>query len=415
MRPRHIWSIVGITALLATVALGAAPGAGVGHDDDVIQSPAEAYESDIKATAEHKGWTIEQTRAHFKSDEAVDRIARRVYKERRDIFVGSVMSKEPEGAPSLYIKGPAPEWVLALAADAAVPVRIVDGQPYSRDELHERSVKVLNALLDMGFEQVTSDYFLAGRGTIEAVVLRTPGVTDVRSAILEGLPQGLRSSVDLRFGDKPFDDGDHAQGGARTWSTLGPGICTSGFSVEHLTNGKTGVVEAGHCGVQDSPDQMNRLHTQDQGPHTMTHQAQHRGTWGDVEWLTTNTTEQPQFRAGPGEVRDVLWREQVADISEDSNFCLYSKGQDQKICGVGVYKVDRQCCCTGSSGNYHHMIIMEEDVAVGGDSGGPWYKNNTAVGVHHGDCSLYPYDGLDAFTPIDYLDEALDIQVMKAE
>jgi hypothetical protein len=56
------------------------------------------------------------------------------------------------------------------------------------------------------------------------------------------------------------------------------------------------------------------------------------------------------------------------------------------------------------------MVVMNGDAGSGGDSGGSWYWNNTAVGVHHGDCSIVPNH--DAFTPIDYLGEALDVRVM---
>ncbi len=414
----RIGSVVATAALLAIVAVGTVPG-GVspGHDDEEIQSPAQAFESDLKATAEAKGWTIAQTRAHFQSNDAVDRIARRVHQERPDIFIGSIMATDPKGAPSLYIKGPAPKWVRDLAADAAATVRIVDEQPYSRDQLHERAEKVLAALLDMGFEQATTAYDLAAGGMIEADVLRTPGVTDVRSKILEGIPQSLRSSVDLRVGDNRFDDGDHARGGTKIYRSGHPGhYCTSGYSVEHLTNGKKGVVSAGHCGYAN-PDpppavlSLNRMHTDD--PHTMDYQDEHRGWWGDVEWYTTNATEQAKFRASPTEVREVVWREQVADIGQDDAFCLYGKTSDKKICGVAVHRVDKQCCCT-PTGNYHHLVIMKDDVGEPGDSGGPWYIFNTAVGVHHGECHN-EFPGKDGFTPIDYLDEALDIRVMKAE
>ncbi len=60
------------------------------------------------------------------------------------------------------------------------------------------------------------------------------------------------------------------------------------------------------------------------------------------------------------------------------------------------------------------MVLMNGDVAEGGDSGGPWYWNNTAVGVHHGACHTVFGD---AFTPVDNLTKyhSLNVKVMRQE
>jgi hypothetical protein len=384
-------------------------------DEEVVQTPTEARESDLKSVAAARGWTVAEARAQIEASEEARRIGQEIRQRRPDIYIGAALSDKPGGPPSLYVKGPAPEFVEDLVAKAASPMKLVDGQPYSRDELQARAERVFDSLLEAGYKQVTTDVDITGAGTIPVAVLETAGLSSKTSEVLARVPSGLRSSVELTVSQKPFGDGDHARGGPEIYPHAYPGsFCTAGFSVEHQTNGKKGVVSAGHCGkkVGEVVHSVDRMHNSN--PHTLWIQDEYRGYWGDVEWYTTDATEEPTFRATSSLVRDVLYRRKAEDIQVNDPQCLWGMGGGgHHDCSADVLYVSRQCCCTASGGNYQRMVVMDKDVGLGGDSGGPWYWNNTAVGIHHGDCSLVP--NKDAFTPIDFLDEAMSVTVMKAE
>ena len=121
-----------------------------GPSEDV-QSDEDALAQDIALAAEARGWTIEEAAADHRAAEIVGRIAGQVAAERPDMFIGSMLSPEPGGAPALYIKGPADEFVRTLVANAEIDIRIVDNQPFSLEELEERKLQVHRALEAYGF------------------------------------------------------------------------------------------------------------------------------------------------------------------------------------------------------------------------------------------------------------------------
>jgi hypothetical protein len=160
--------------------------------------------SEVRDIAQVRGWSLGEAQAYVEASDEVERIASEVSHERPDIFVGSALSATPGEPPSLYVKGPAPGSVRSLVASASMPITIVDEQPYSFGELEQRSLRVHEALMRMGFEQVATGTDLNGAGRIPVEVLSTPGLSADRAAILAGLPAELRSSVDLRVLVEPF-------------------------------------------------------------------------------------------------------------------------------------------------------------------------------------------------------------------
>ena len=166
-----------------------------------VQSPREALAQDLALVAEARGWTIEEAVADRKAADVVGRIAAQVAAERPRVFVGSVLSPEPGGAPELYIKGSADEFVRDLVAGADIEVKIVDGQPFSFDELEERSLRVHRSLAALGFDEIYTGFSVTGRGEIEAEVVRRSGLPSDASEIVLSLPIDLQASVVLTVSD----------------------------------------------------------------------------------------------------------------------------------------------------------------------------------------------------------------------
>ena len=153
--------------------------------------------SDLKAIAEANGWTIDQAKAQERASRALRKVNSEIREHRPDIFIGGALSEEPGGAPSLYVKGPAPELVHDLVAEAGGPINVVDEQPYTREELQERADRAFAALVDAGYPSVTTDVDLTGGGVIPAAVLQVGELSADPAEILAFVPADLRADVQL--------------------------------------------------------------------------------------------------------------------------------------------------------------------------------------------------------------------------
>lgn len=167
------------------------------------QSDADALAQDLGLVAESRDWTTEQASTQHRAAEAIGQIAEQVFATRPEVFVGSALSDDPDGAPTLYIKGPADEFVRDLVASAEVPVILADHQPYSFDELEERKLQVHHALVALGFRNVATGFDITNEGQIEAAVTREAGLPDTDAELLLALPAELRASVTITVSDEP--------------------------------------------------------------------------------------------------------------------------------------------------------------------------------------------------------------------
>jgi len=170
-----------------------------------LQSPEEAAAQDLALIAESQGWTIEQAEAHNRAAEALDVITSRLTAERPGILVGSALSPDPGGPPTIYIKGPADDFVRELVASAGIEIEIVENEPYALNEIDERQQQVVRALQEWGFAGF-SVYTDQESGQIMVAVVRQTGLPDDPDEILAGLPAELRENVTMTFsGGSPPD------------------------------------------------------------------------------------------------------------------------------------------------------------------------------------------------------------------
>ena len=365
------------------------------HGNEVLQTNEEALAQDLALVADAQGWTTAQAAAHHRSAEAVGAVAEQLAATRPDVFVGSALPTDPEGAPILYVKGVADPGVLALAATSPISVVVADGQPFSFDELEERKLIVHHALEAMGFLDIATGFELDGAGVITSAVTALPGLPRDPAIVTTALPASMRDSVRLTVHDEDVVVDDHAFGGMRVSSATG-GLCTSGWSVYH-PNGTTGVTTAGHC------NGINSITEPGVGNHTLTHQQEHRGQWGDIEWKTSAHSEPAQFYATATEIRRTNFLEARGNISVNESVCLYGRSSNNRHCST-VSDVSE--ACTNSGVFNDRLVLTNHDVGIGGDSGGGWSFDRRAYGSQKGSCS-----GRDAFSVADLYDEALGVRV----
>ncbi len=202
--PRSIWSVQEVV-LLDDVPPVNLPGTGTipvkVPNRACVRSqyadPRSHLREDIVLDARQRGWTRQQAEINYCSTEAIGRVAIQVADEDEAIFIGSALSADPVGAPSLYIKGAAPAWVRELIDKESVPIELVDGQPYNFDELDERSTRLAQALLALGYGGVVTHSNITGAGIIPAWVGKTPGLSTDPDEIKALLPADLAPFVVL--------------------------------------------------------------------------------------------------------------------------------------------------------------------------------------------------------------------------
>lgn len=388
MSSRHVAALGSIVLLLGS--LTAIPVV-MADDEPEVQTPEQALRADLKTIAAANGWTLQEAETDHHAAETVGRIAGRVAQEEPSKYVGSAVGPNPDSVPRLYLKGKTSGFAKGLVDDADVTIKIIDEQPYSFGELEARVTRVQEAMLAGGLSDVAVALDVTGAGRIPVRVRQT-SETPSKATVRAIVPDALRDDVVITIDDEGSWEPDHAGGGMKTTTTPAQWFCTSGWSV--TGPGYNGVVQAAHC-----DDGIDLIH----GTHSMTLQDEHYGAYGDVEILSTATTDEPYFYASSTEWREVTGMKPREDLVVGENICAYGHGSNSRNCSQ-LKHVSTTC------GSLNRMVEMEDDIMTGGDSGGPWFKGNRAVGVHHGPCG----DG-DLFSVASLLPNALDAEVKISE
>lgn len=372
------------------------PASGYAAPEGKLQTPDEALAADLSLVAESRGWSYEQALAQHVAANEIGALAELVVAHDPSIFVGTALSRNPGGAPTLLVKGDAVDWVKDLVTEQDLKVTIISGQPYSFAELEVRQQRVHSALRAGGFPDATTGFdILTARMSVVVAGDKSISASMVRKAI----PVELRDDVDIEIFDGPVVL-DHGAYGGMWFRNQAGNQCTSGFTVTQTNSSVRGIATAAHClGI-------NSIEHPGHGIHPTAFQLQHEGQWGDVEWHTTGQAEADDFYADSANIRDVSAVESVANISLNEPVCVYGRVMPAatRDCSLEVAVVSQAC------GVYSRFVMMNGDSIAGpGDSGGPEYFGNKAYGIYHGSCVLSNGALRDAFSPASYFDEAVGV------
>lgn len=318
-----------------------------------------------------------------------------------DDFAGAKI--EREGDPWISFRGVAPAGASAMISnfDGAVfgsnafsrgdgPTYAVDigpGAGFSEKELDSRLTSTYYSILGQAdIVASASAAYDQETGLITVRVQPTKSYGKANAADLTTLlaKRGLSEDDDIQV--VVVDDiqaGEDSIYGGQAMSS-----CTSGFTVT-MNNSTRGVATAGHC-----------PNSQDQGGYLLSFISEYQGTWGDVQWHTSATTEVDDFYAGSTST----WYADLRDVGSRG-----SAVTGQSLCRNGwtTFKVcDTVYELNHCSGSVCHLTAMEHDWASSGDSGGPWYWANTAYGLHRGN-KWWGFAYRDVFTPQQYVGNAI--------
>lgn len=374
-------------------------------DDEsgVLASP-EDLERDLALIAEANGWTLEEATERHRTAIALGEILGTIARERPTQYVGAALGERPGDPATLYVKGPADEFIRDLVRVSGVDAVVADNQPFSFDELEERKLRVHRALETLGFGYVATAVNITGGGIIPAGVTAEAGLPSTAASIIAALPADLRDSVELTIREEPV---------VRTFSGFGDmwvldngvKLCTSGWSVRGINTVNPGITTAAHCNSMDHVEHPGH------GTHALSFKGQHHGEWGDVEWHdVVNQSEPDDFYATATEIR-VTGVQARSSIVLGTSVCVYGRQSNYRNCSLEVQDVSHGC--TRPNGQFvDRMVAMNGVVSSGGDSGGGWSLGNYAWGSVVGTCAIDYFDR-EVWSVADLYDEAILVRVAK--
>jgi streptogrisin C len=367
-----------------------------------MSSPSETLRIDAETIAAQQGWDQESTLLRLKRQEAVGKFLERVSLDYSTTFGGTWAGDDVDGRLFVQFVGVVPPAVRTLAKQQGIEGVFLGGAKYSLVQLEARADRIHAELVAHGYPQVATAISVQD-ATIFAAATRLPGDTrpaeELRAQLSE---ESQASDISITFADEPIAGHTATYGGDKIFNSSTGAFCTSGFTVRQAPTGTYGVSTAGHCNV-------NKYQQENGVTFDMTLRVEHRRGWGDMEYHSTDSSAVfAEFYANTGTRRDTLYLESASAIKENNTYCRYGRTSGY-ICGkVKLVSVD----VTFDGYEHRQLVAMHENNGRGGDSGGPWFLGNTAVGIHSGWTTI---NGVkyDTWSKADYLDEALAVVVYR--
>ena len=285
----------------------------------------------------------------------------------------------------------------------AVPFSMRDRIAYTDIDVRANSIVVA---IDRDQSPARTDETThTGNKPIEALGL--PQAAEALGAILEK-DTDLPFSVKLDSAGQP----DSIRGGELI-RTDKPSRCTSGFAV---VDGDTrGMLTAGHC-ADITRHWRSRTTTWQGANYVATHQGTVWGDDGDSSWYTTSEWADDDFYVTTTVARDVIDYEVRANMLGDY-VCHFGVSTGYS-CGTVVSTThDPNYAICGSDGCDHIWVRVAGPTlkSCGYDSGGPWFQDRTAYGIHSGSSRsggcLVPGNGYATFTAMDDILSELNLEL----
>ena len=299
---------------------------------------------------------------------------------------------------TIYVrmKGTVPPSVLTQARELPYSVRVESGALLNEAETKALTEKVTATIASTGkFELDVSPDPTTGEivANIGAATTGTEVLQAVAALLRASVPAALNPGIVLVANQGLHTSTEQlVRGGARLDRTNGAFQCTSGFGAR--IGSTWGVLTAAHC-----DDYL--LYNGNTGVVAFEKDAGFigSGTDGKIDiqfhrTLSGNSTR-GDFQYGPGatQLRSVTDR---ANAAVGTPVCHFGYGTNAQACST----VEQRNTCYGSNDYYVVCGVTrtKAKVSEGGDSGGPWYTDSTARGIHSGSLQA---GGLDSQGGID--------------
>lgn len=392
-RPFSRLTLLAAVVLTGPVWAGPAVAAAAAEPPVPALDRAAAEAIDVAIIAADKGWTLAATRRRMTDQDTFGALQVKIEAQFPTTFAGAEFAEVPGGRSYLRFTGTVPAAARTLAAATGLDVQLTGGRRFSAVQLGTRSVAVVQHLVNAGHRPVSAEVLPSGVVAVTASGAATPAST---------LPPALREGVTVTFAQQPVVGELSGYGGAKVRDASEGDRCTTGFSVQHLGGGGTGVTTAAHCdGMDVYEEPWTGLTTE------YDFQDQHTGLSGEVEWHTTRgMVDVPEYYADG----DIGARREVdsveATVAVNGTYCLYSHVGQNRTCD----DVRSTLVTLFTNGLASGLIGMDDMNAEPGDSGGPWSFGTEAAGSVVG--WYWNFGNHDCWSRAALYDDALGVEVL---
>lgn len=137
----------------------------------------------------------------------------------------------------------------------------------------------------------------------------------------------------------------------------------------------------GHCGDESTGGFLDfYVHPVSHDRTNLNFRARYAsGVYGDVEWYSTPQQEVASIYHLPADTRTIEAVVRVDTFYTGRVFDFFGRGSDDNN---WARVADASITC----GPYGHLVKMNKDFTELGDSGGPWFSEHRAAGIHSGEC-----------------------------
>lgn len=386
----------------------------------------EAFEIDSRIIAEKYNWSVKETKQHMLNQDKFGDLVFEIVEKHRDVFASSAMASKPGEEAIIWIKGDVESAIKKRVEQfnqrSEMKVKIADGMRFSDDDQDKRMSSISKILEEQGMKSVGATML---PGDVIVVTLpasekfpTTPVPENPDRMKFDGSYQDplvkklLSGKIDHRgvyfvFTNEPIDVNFHALGGRRVFGSSGS--CTSGFSVERISDSLDGIASAAHCHGINTFDAISP-----EADFSLSHRGEHCSSHGDLEWKSSEHFEVAEYVAGPGtgDIREVNSRENWYSVN--NTYCSYSRINSTRVCDQ-VYSVNVNQGNSGAQGTCgtvttNRLIAMDGNSNTFGDSGGPWSFSTEAAGIIKGYKTIW-FSRRATFSMTTRLDEALGVRV----
>lgn len=299
-------------------------------------------------------------------------------------------------------KSDIPVEAIELAKTLPVTVELVGNKGFSDKELKQAR--------DAALAEVASRHDLVE--TLSGVYDRETGVVTLNvkpramlmdaakqqaaiSQLQPARPANEKISVSLRLTEHApsIPEDSYMRGGGRF------GTCTTGFNIINTSFPSDPdfrrTTTAEHC----TTTTRQYCNHPAQGGCTTSNYALDSSTYDIGSWTRGNFILTRTFYYDTNQARYAYYIGTSPAVGQ--NICFYGTASGFANC-ANIQDTDE------SSPGREGKIVMDRDISIGGDSGGPWYKYNTAWGIHHGDCAIGSGAAIySCFTPVSFIPAAI--------
>jgi hypothetical protein len=382
-----------LASIGACISLFIAPfhGTAAAQDSEApaaVQTPEQALRADAAFYSREQGVAIEEAMKRLQAMDAAGELVSNLRESHAGRLAGIYYEHKPELRLVVRLTGTAPvaSTQTALAAGGSIRTDFVVGAPATQSDLFalvDANLGRIQALLPtlQGVSvsdrtgEIVLDVFATGVAATSALA---------QDSTLETL---LKNPVKINVIGAPLK-----RQAVRGGSHLSVG-CTTGFVAKNGT--QSGVLSAAHCGAGS----VTYTDAVDGTSYTLTPTLSRNDASHDVHFMPSSATL-PQFYADTNVPRVLTGRRLQSSTATGNQVCHRGIGSTSRYsCGWvenTAYKPVWDCGPAGTpiTCAYTWVQVGGSTLACyGGDSGGPWFIGQTAVGIHNGGSSYGPATG----------------------